>query len=162
MKFARLAFVSLCSMLASAAFGHGSSHPKSGSDGGSVINADVAPRAIIWDENRLWQSETGIILICPKSFAIAIASRQWADFYCYNENVKGEGKQTRWMALQDYKVEGMVLKSYEYRFIGSSGTKVLIAYYGPVVADTTKESVVTLTDPISIKTDKMVIQRRAK
>jgi hypothetical protein len=126
MKF----LLALALLAASPAFAKGSSHPKSGSEGGSVMDAVVVPRALIWENSRLWQTTEGTILVCPHEFRVA-GIRQWEDNECYNDKIKGDGKQSRWMPLQDYKVPGMVLKSYEYRFLGSGGTKTLITYYGP-------------------------------
>jgi hypothetical protein len=63
----------------------------------------------------------------------------------------------------------MVLKSYEYRFVGSGGGKVLITYYGPatqpVAAGLKGETTVvspTFTGPITINADKVTVQRKKK
>ena len=159
MKLVRLAVLFVASVFASTAFSHGSSsYPKAVSDSGSsgsVISAEVAPRAIIWHESRLWQRSDGIILVCPFE---AVADRQWNEYHCYTQ--QGKVRTDRWTALQNYQVAGMMLKSYEYRFVGSGGSTRLIAYYGPATdAETAKE---LQTGPITIKTDKVVVQRRTK
>ena len=156
MKF----LLALALLAASPAFAKGSSHPQSGSEGGSVMDAAIVPRALIWENSRLWQTTEGTILVCPHEFKIAF--RQWEENECYNDKVKGEAKQARWMSLQDYKITGMVLKSYEYRFLGSGGTKTLIAYYGPAAPTvaTPKEPSITLTGPITINANRVIVQRK--
>jgi len=127
--------VVLTLLSATAAFAHGSSHPPQNSlNSGSVVDAQVMPRALSFSSDRVWQSDAGEVLICP--FKYKIAEYQWRDMWCYEE-VK-EGKETkkinRWTVLQDYKIDGMVLLAYQFQFDRSS--RGLVAYFGKPQAPT--------------------------
>lgn len=136
-------------------FAHGSSRePQTGSDGGSVISATVAPRARIWYDERLWQTGEGQILVCEEQFKVESYSKK-----CYAKGDKTE--DGRWSSLQTKHADGFVLKSYEYRFVGSSGYKILVAYYGPpeapVPAGSITPAVLAPAQPGIVQIDKLVI-----
>lgn len=118
----------LASLIASTAFA-GQVPKVSSQEATSVVNADAMPRAILWPEKRTWNTTAGEILVCPFQYKASSYDKE-----CVTD-VKGDTKQY-WMPLQSYKVPGMVLKGYEYRFTGTSGYQVLITYFGPPLAPT--------------------------
>lgn len=136
----------------------GSSHPQAGSDGGGIISVEWAPRARIWHDQRLWQTQDGAILVCEEQFK----TDNGYDKKCYAKGDKDEGG--RWTALQTKHADGFVLKGYEYRFTGSSGYKQLIAYYGPptvVAGPAAPAPVASAPVPnITVKIDKVIVQRK--
>lgn len=164
---------------ASSVFAHGSSHPpapQSGIDSSNVVDATIMPRARIWDNARLWQTVDGQVLVCEENFLISTeyseSGQNWSK-QCYAKGDKTNGN--RWSPLPVKTNDGMVLKGYEYRFVGAGGIKVLIAYYGaaPVAGPDggvpeTFERTTTINGPVLIKgqvviaTDRVVIQNGNK
>lgn len=166
MKFTRSAWLLYATVVAVALFAlaftldahakGSSSQSKAGDGAGSVMNPDVAPRAIVWPTDRLWQGSDGRILVCP--FDAEIAFRQWDAKECHNKDDKN--KQARWITIQEYKIDGMILVGYEYRLVGSAGTTILISYHGP--KPIVESPVVQPSAQITITAEKVVVQRRKK
>jgi len=148
---------------ASAAFAKGSSHVSSdGAESGGVMSVKKYPRAMVWHELRNWQSTSGELLVCPEVVNTEVS---YGSKDCYNPNTlkKGESKQKGWIPLSEYKIEGMELKAYEFRFIGSGGNKMLIAYYGP--PENTgwtrpEEATLRINGPVQVQADRVIIRSK--
>lgn len=125
-----------------------------------MVSADVAPRARVWYDERLWQTTEGQILVCEEQFKIGYS----VDRKCFVKGDKDE--QGRWSPLPTKHADGFVLKGYEYRFVGSSGYKILIAYYGPpdapVVEKPADPVVLQIKGPVQVQADKVIVQRRKR
>ena len=147
-------------LVATSSFAKGSSYPQSGADGGTIVNAAVVPRARIWYDERLWQTSDGQILVCEEEFSVGRSYEK----KCYAKGDKDEGN--RWTALKTKQADGYILKSYEYRFVGSSGYKIFVAYYGPpevaVAAPTPTQAASAPTPNITVKIDKVIVERKRK
>jgi len=153
----------LASLIASTAFA--GQAPKAGSqEPSTIVDAVAMPRAITWPEKRLWNSTVGEILVCPFQYKASSYDKE-----CVSD-VKGDTKQY-WMPLQNYKVPGMVLKGYEYRFTGTSGYQVLITYFGPPTAPTqapaagqpsvtVQNPVLKFEGPVTIDAKRVTIRKR--
>jgi hypothetical protein len=119
-----------------------------------------AQRVITWNSERHWQTVDGTILICPRD-AAAMRDKKCRD--------KKNDKLDRWLPLTSYSIPGFEIAGFQYSFTGSlDGYQQLTVYYRaprPVVAVApTKDPVtnITLTGPITIKTDKVIVQRKRK
>lgn len=145
----------------------GSSSPKLGTDGGSsIVNAEAMPRARIWYASRVWQNRDGVILVCEEHFITSYYNEK----KCYAKGDKDESG--RWSTLPTKHDDGFVLKGYEYRFVGTNASTILIAYYGPpekvksevakVESDFTKvdRDFVVNGGNITIKANRVIVQRK--
>ena len=149
----------------SAALAKGSSHPQSGDGAGNIVDAKVMPRAFMWGEKRLWQNTEGMIMVCPEFLNDIDHEKN-----CTPKNLKKGEKRDGWIFLQDYKIPGMELKGYEYRFVGSYGSLQLIAYYGPPTPEVKAEAPVVninqptlkFDGPVTIQAPKVTGQRTRK
>jgi hypothetical protein len=171
----RLTFLDLAilaavaSIFAPTAKAHGSSHPQVGDQTPSgVVPWSFAQRAMTWGSTRHWQTVDGTILICPWD-----AQAGYSDMVCKD---KKNDKIDRWIPLSSYAVPGFEIVGTQYSYAGSGGSQQLTVYYGavkpktPVIAgvvnDADAEAVrrfaptIQLTGPITIKADRVIVQRK--
>lgn len=135
----------------------GSSHPLAGEQSSTgFVPVEVAQRAITFSSNRHWHDTDGNLLIC------AFEARS-------NSNMECEDKKTgasRWMPLADHKIPGFEIAGFQYSFVGSYGSQTLVVYYRPVKPASAVQKVETkvvsptFSGPITIKADRVIVQRK--
>ncbi len=115
------------------------------------------PRVLVWGSERVWQTDKGQIMVCTWQYH-ASYNQKW----CYEE-VESEGgkrKIDRWSLLEDYTIDGYKLTAYEFKYSG--GSTALMTYFSPVGAKSSKAQPITLTGPVTVKVNKIVVQPRAR
>lgn len=136
----------------------GSSHPKAGGDGGSIVSFEVAPRAKTFWSYRNAVSEDGEILVCPETFSMD-------DGKCLDKKTSANA----WQKLEWVTPPGFVIHGYEYRFVGSGGGRILVVYFTPIkkpeapaVAAKEDAKIVSpqFTGPVTINAKQVIVQRR--
>lgn len=114
MKKLLVALAIFCSTVAIA--GSGS---KSGvQESTALINVAVHQRVLMWSWERNVTTRDGEILICTWD-----AKSDWRDSSC---TINGKNA---WISLLEHKIPGYYLTHYEYRFVGSAGSRLLVTYW---------------------------------
>lgn len=109
-----------CSLAAQA---KGSSHPQAAEPStGGMVPIEAAQRAITFPTYRHWSDTEGRILFCPFD-AEATHKMQ-----CLDKKTEAN----RWLPITSLKIAGFELAGFQYTFVGSSGSQVLIVYYRAV------------------------------
>jgi hypothetical protein len=142
--------LALALLSATSAFAHGSSHPPQ-SDSTSptgMVSFDGAPRTATYNYDRNETSVDGQILVCPRG--------SFTDWRAAGDCLTKAGGVNDWRLLTTMVPTGFKIKGYEYRFVGSSGSRILVVYFEPITAPKTefqKADEMHFTGPITIKAD---------
>lgn len=144
------------SVFAPAGHAKGSSHRHFGEQQASgMVSWSSAQRVVSWGSERHWQSADGQILVCPWE-AKAGHHKECRD--------KKNDKIDRWIPLTSYAVTGFEIVGFQYFYSGSYGMPQLVVYYGapkaPPVSAAPVVPVLNFTGPITIKADRVVVQRK--
>lgn len=101
------------------AFAKGSSNPGSAGTQTSIVRLDQYPRVLQFSSDRNWSTEDGQILVCPYS-----AKASLRDNSCLNAN-----GLNAWKVMTELVLPGGVLAGYQFVYIGSSGSRILLVFF---------------------------------